>query len=372
MEAQVGQLQAQLAQTQTELQLAIEQIKVLTLQVANNASAAAAAATTSSTTTAPAYTSTGPHSQTPKVNYQFSKDIVPGIFDGKQRNDFREWAENSALYLSTQCVDACEILLEWLVMEKEHVDELAIQAKCDDEDWDYDNINTFSRVTFVYLSMRTTGTARKIATSGKRGDRLNAWRKLFQEYNPQLVTGAQALLRRALSMGRAKNVADVSDRIQELEELVRTYEEHEGCTFPTAFKIQKLMDILPEDAERQLTLESTNTKPNFESLKSRVSQWVLLNHKGRAAMDCSHVGNGGGPEDRKAKTREHGESSTWSSRGSEGHDWSGQEEEESQESYLENQRSYLGYNGMGHHDNEGISGITKGKRKRKERIRKRV
>ena len=72
-------------------------------------------------------------------------------------------------------------------------------------------------------------------------------------------------------MGRAKSVADVSDRIQELEELVRKYEEHEGCTFPAAFKIQKLMDILPEDAERQLTLESTNTKPIFESLKSRVS-----------------------------------------------------------------------------------------------------
>ena len=28
-------------------------------------------------------------------------------------------------------------------------------------------------------------------------------------------------------MGRAKSVADVSDRIQELEELVRKYEEHE-------------------------------------------------------------------------------------------------------------------------------------------------
>ena len=93
-------------------------------------------------------------------------------------------------------------------MEKEHVVEAAIRAKCEEEDWEYDCISTFSRVTFVYLSMRTTGTARKIATSGKRGDGLNAWRRLFQEYNPQLVTGAQALLRRALSMGRAKNVAD--------------------------------------------------------------------------------------------------------------------------------------------------------------------
>ena len=106
----------------------------------------------------------------------------------------------------------------------------------------------------------------------------------------------------------------MSDRIQELEELVRKYEDHEGCTFPAAFKIQKLMDILPEDAERQLTLESSNTKPNFESLDSRVSQWVLLNHRGRSAM----------PEDRNAQTSEHGDNSTWSSRGSEGHEWSGQ------------------------------------------------
>ena len=224
MEAQVGQLQAQLAQTQAELQYAIEQIRILTIQVNNSASAAASV----TETTVPADTTTGSHSQMPKVNHQFAKDIVPSIFDGKQRNDFREWAENSALYLSTQCVDACEILLEWLVSEKEHLTEAAIRSKCEEEDWEYNSISTFSRVTFVYLSMRTTRTARKIVTSGKRGDGLHAWRRLFQEYNPQLLTGAQALLRRALSMGRAKSVADVSDRIQELEELVRKYEEHEG------------------------------------------------------------------------------------------------------------------------------------------------
>ena len=40
MESQVGQLQAQLAQTQAELQYAIEQIRVLTMQVNSNVSAA--------------------------------------------------------------------------------------------------------------------------------------------------------------------------------------------------------------------------------------------------------------------------------------------------------------------------------------------
>ena len=33
---------------------------------------------------------------------------------------------------------------------------------------------------------------------------------------------------------------------------------------------------------------------------------------------------------------------------------------------IENQNSYLGYNGMGHHNNEGISGIMKGKGKGKK------
>ena len=112
MEAQVGQLQAQLAQTQTELQYAIEQIRILTLQVNSNASAAAAAATTTAPATTTAATDT-PTLANAQGKLSVGKDIIPNIFDGKQRNDFREWAEISALYLSAQCVDACEILLEW-------------------------------------------------------------------------------------------------------------------------------------------------------------------------------------------------------------------------------------------------------------------
>ena len=104
MEAQMAHLQAQLAQTQAELQQAVEQIRILTAHANSNLPAPA-----------PADAPTGSHSHVPKVNYQFGKDIIQSIFDGKQRTDFREWAENSALYLSTQCVDACEILLEWLV-----------------------------------------------------------------------------------------------------------------------------------------------------------------------------------------------------------------------------------------------------------------
>ena len=98
-------------------------------------------------------------------------------------------------------------------------------------------------------------------------------------------------------------------------------------------------------------------------LRVRVSQWVLLNHRGTSAMDCSHVGNGGHSGDRDAqmsmKTIQLGQVEGVK-------DTIGREEEESQKGYFENQSSYLGYNGMGHHDNEGISGITKGKGKGKK------
>ena len=36
-------------------------------------------------------------------------------------------------------------------------------------------------------------------------------------------------------------------------------------------------------------------------------------------MDCSHVDNGRGQEDRNAQMSEHGDTSIWSSHGSEGH-----------------------------------------------------
>ena len=84
-------------------------------------------------------------------------------------------------------------------------------------------------------------------------------------------------------------------------------------------------------------------------------------------MDCSHVGSGGYSGDRDTQMSEHEVNSTWSGRGSEEHDWSGQEEEEfRQENHSENRSSYLGYNGMGHYDNEGLSEITKGKGKGKK------
>ena len=139
----------------------------------------------------------------------------PSVWQGWHSEHFRRQAEErlsgvgrkfSAVSISTVLMHVKFFWNGWSLKRK-HVTGTAIQTKCEEEDWEYDSISTFSRVTFVYLSMRTTGTARKIATSGKRGVGLNAWRRLFQEYNPQLVTGAQALLRRALSIGEEQKMS---------------------------------------------------------------------------------------------------------------------------------------------------------------------
>ena len=67
-------------------------------------------------------------------------------------------------------------------------------------------------------------------------------------------------------------------------------------------------------------------------------------------------------ENRDIQMSEHENNSIWSGRGSEEHGWSGQEEEEfRQEIHSENRSSYLGYNGVGHCNNEGFSGMRKGK-----------
>ena len=155
----MGQLHGQLSQTQTKLQCAIEQIRILTLQVNSNASVATAATTTTASTA----TTTGSHSKMSKVNHQFGKDIIPNMFYGKQKNDFREWAENSAVYLSAQCVGAFETILEWLVMEKERLGTLSSTLQKKSHPKKLSSKNTFIQKHFhpKTLSSKTISSKRE-------------------------------------------------------------------------------------------------------------------------------------------------------------------------------------------------------------------
>ena len=95
MEAQVGQLQAQLVQD------AARTPGILTLQVNSNASAAAAAATT----TAPATTTAGSHSQMPKVNHRLARTSFQTSSTASRGATFGsgEWEHVTDTEIQTRC-----------------------------------------------------------------------------------------------------------------------------------------------------------------------------------------------------------------------------------------------------------------------------
>ena len=95
--ATVESLSADLATTHNRLNEAIVTIQQLTVRLTAAETAAAAASTGG----------TGP-AGSPAIN--FGREMVPAVYDGKQRTEFKEFLENSAFYLSATDVNAVEIM----------------------------------------------------------------------------------------------------------------------------------------------------------------------------------------------------------------------------------------------------------------------
>ena len=227
----------------------------------------------------------------PKNEFEIPmRDIIPEQYSGKVRNDFLEWAENSMLYMTKVDDGATPDLLEWVVLQTTEISKQIVDNFVVEKGWNGDKVHAFSRALYKYLYMKTSGSARRIVRNGAKHDGYNAWRRLFAEYDPKLVTGAQGHLKRALGMGRAKNVSEVSAKIQELEEHIRKYEEC-GKKFDEDFKVQKLYDVIPADAEKQLLLERKGREaPVYTELLARISNWCQMAHSGPTPMDTDALG----------------------------------------------------------------------------------
>ena len=63
-------------------------------------------------------------------------------------------------------------------------------------------------------------------------------------------------MRKALAMTRVKNLNEVTEKIGELDEMIQKYESHPGCVFPEAFNVQKVLDLIPDEAERQIVFQN--------------------------------------------------------------------------------------------------------------------
>ena len=110
----------------------------------------------------------------------------------------------------------------------------------------------------------------------------------MEEYDPKLISGAAQYLKLALSIPRATSLADASSTIQRLEEAVRKYEELGAKPFDAGVKLQRLFDIMPQDLEKHVILESRGAVTTYDSVRRRSTAWIHAN-MGPASMDLRHL-----------------------------------------------------------------------------------
>ena len=87
----------------------------------------------------------------------------------------------------------------------EHIDTVA-----EAESFEVEEVKVLSSVLFRARCQKTTGAARRVVKNSAKFDGLSSWRRFASEYDPQLITGAQANRRNGLSMERATNPQDIS------------------------------------------------------------------------------------------------------------------------------------------------------------------
>ena len=245
------------------------------------------------------------------------RDIIPEQFSGNNRSEFAEWAETSVLYITKVGDTDQAALLEWCARQETAITGEMLQGLANERKWaDVHKIAAFGKALYKYVYMKTSGPARQIVRNGQKHDGYDAWRRLFAEYDPKLITGAQGHLKAALSMNRAKSIGEVSVKVQELEEHIRQYEDCQKI-FDPDIKIQKLYDIIPVEAEKQLLLErkARGESQTYAELVSRINSWVLMSQSGPKPMDTSALATGEREEEEKETEGEwpQDKGSEWSS-----------------------------------------------------------
>ena len=219
------------------------------------------------------------------------KDMAPDGFDGKCRANFRNWVFKMEAYLVDQTYRAALSIMKWAPDQKGTITESDYIKTATERDWTgstgRDHIR-FARYLYNLLTIKTTDSAFTIVRNGERGNGIDAWRRLMEEYDPKLISGAAQYLKIALGIPRAKSLAEASSTLQRLEEAVRKYEELGSKQFDSDVKLQRLFDIMPLDLEKHIILESRGEIVPYDEVRRRAMAWIQAN-MGPAPMDLSHL-----------------------------------------------------------------------------------
>ena len=118
---------------------------------------------------------------------------------------------------------------------------------------------------------------------------LEAWRKLNHDYNPMTSNTAKGYLKKILAMKAVKSISDITDKMTEIEDLIKRYEEHKGHILQPEIQLQKLYDILPENIAEKIKIEDKDGTASFDDVRKRIVNLVLISSTGKAGMDLDAV-----------------------------------------------------------------------------------
>ena len=213
------------------------------------------------------------------ANKSAGKERCPATFsgDGNDKNAFRNWAAKCGVYLSIDNEHAMEIM-KWSGSQIENITSEKYFEEARSKAWagnsGRDHIQ-FNVDLFNFLFLKTSGTANKIVNNGTLGEGVNAWRRLIHYYDPKLMAKSQYYLRLSLKIGRAKSVKDTKSKLQAFEECVRDYEEAKGKDYDDELKVNRLLDIVPEEIEKHLLLENRSQTMTFDDLYRRLTTFTF-------------------------------------------------------------------------------------------------
>ena len=228
------------------------------------------------------------------------KDHRTDKFNGKDKVNFTPWSMDIEMMLRGRGFKFVGETLDWI---KEQKDKIEMNPVSIDEDsyaltarrrlWTGDDgveHDSFSRSLYGILILQTSDQAKQIVGNGDKEDGINAWRRLVNQYDPKTMNQAIDYQKKAMKLGRVKSIEAIMPAINELEDLIRKYNDNrgDGVTFDETTKICILYQILPETIENTLRLENRKEpagKVTYEYVKSGVISWLNSDTTGRVPMD---------------------------------------------------------------------------------------
>ena len=229
----------------------------------------------------------GAMTRSPKeIRLLSDKDIKPGFFNGGPKEDFKEWAKKTKMFLNLKC-DTFRAVLTWAEQQKdqitdEDVDLLDWRDRREGDTKLHDYLCSVLDLEPLTIAERTPGKG------------LEAWRRLNKRFDPH---GGQHDMDRyealVYNVKKARNLQDLPKIIEMWEKELETFTSRTS-DYPIhdSLKTCVMLKMVPDDYARELKFKYNATKQEFDVLRDNIMEFCSINappkvYNGPKAMDIS-------------------------------------------------------------------------------------